>query len=203
MPGLPTAALPLAIVGSILVGLSGVGLELALVEAGKDFVATPDRSEQRAEDLIRGGAASTIQYVGYAARAVLGAAFVLISLYAMRAGLLSRFMAYVGIIIGVLFVLSVVLGGPSFILLFWLPALALLFLDRWPGGRGPAWDAGEALPWPSPAEQRKLIQQERDEKEDQVVPLSGQGGANGDGPSSADPDAARAAAPRKRKRKRR
>jgi hypothetical protein len=25
-------------------------------------------------------------------------------------------------------------------------------LDRLPGGRPPAWDAGEAIPWPSPGE---------------------------------------------------
>jgi len=201
MAALPAAALPLAIVGSLLAGLSGAGPLLVLVEVGKDFATSGDRSEQRAEDLIRDGAYSTVQYVSYAARAVLGAAFALIALYAMRAGLLSRFMGYIGIIIGVLYVLSVLLGGPSFILLFWLPALALLFLNRWPGGRGPAWDAGEAIPWPGAAEQRRALERKRAEDEDEVVPTAG--GANGSGPASVDPDTPRAATPRKRKRRRR
>jgi hypothetical protein len=32
----------------------------------------------------------------------------------------------------------------------------MLFLGRWPGaaGRGPAWETGEAIPWPSAAERR-------------------------------------------------
>ncbi len=200
VPGLPALALPLAILGSVLAGLSGAGPLLALAEAGKDFVTSPDRSEGRAEDLIRDGIYSTIQYVSYAARAVLGAAFMLISRYAMRAGLLSRFMAYIGIIIGALFVLSVLVGGPSFILLFWLPALALLFLNRWPGGRGPAWEAGEAIPWPSPAEQRQALERKRAEEEDEVVPAAGR--ANGSGPSSGDPHSPPTPTPRKRKRRR-
>ncbi len=202
IPGTPAVALPVALVAPMLVGLSDVGLKLALIDAGRDFVSSGDRSEGRAEDLVREGATATAQYAGSAARAVLGTAFVLISLYAMRAGLLSRFMAYVGIIIGALFVFAVLLGGvPPFILLFWLPAVALLFLDRWPGGRGPAWAAGEAVPWPGAAEQRRALERKRAEEGDQVV--SAAGGPNGDGPASADPDTPRTSSPRKRKRKRR
>lgn len=195
--GPPAVALPLAIAGPILVGLSGVGLDLALVDAGRDLVSSTDRSEGSADELIRDGAVGTMQYLGYAARAVLGGAFVLICLYALKAGLLSRFMAYVGIIIGAFYVL----GGASYILLFWLPAVALLFLNRWPGGRGPAWDAGEAIPWPGAAEQRRALERKRAEDEDEVVPTAG--GANGSGPASVDPDTPQAATPRKRKRRRR
>ncbi|MEJ7715557.1 MAG: hypothetical protein WKF40_07580 [Thermoleophilaceae bacterium] len=32
----------------------------------------------------------------------------------------------------------------------------MLFLDRWPNGRGPAWSAVEAIPWPTAAEIRGL-----------------------------------------------
>jgi hypothetical protein len=38
--------------------------------------------------------------------------------------------------------------------LFWLVALGILFLDRWPQGRGPAWDAVEEIPWPTAQERR-------------------------------------------------
>ena len=34
----------------------------------------------------------------------------------------------------------------------------MLLLDRWPGERGPAWDTGEPIPWPSAAEQRARAQ---------------------------------------------
>ena len=38
--------------------------------------------------------------------------------------------------------------------LFWLSALGALFYGRWPSGRGPAWETGEATPWPAP--QRRI-----------------------------------------------
>ena len=44
--------------------------------------------------------------------------------------------------------------GQGFVQLFWVMALGFLFLNRWPGGRGPAWETGEPIPWPSAAERR-------------------------------------------------
>jgi hypothetical protein len=76
--------------------------------------------------------------------------YVVIALNAMRAGLLSRFMGVLGIIVGALTVLPLLPGGASVVQVFWLGGLALLFLGRWPGGRGPAWETGEAEPWPVP-----------------------------------------------------
>src|SRR5436190_19613937 len=65
----------------------------------------------------------------------------------MRAGLLSRFMGVLGLILGALFVLPLI--ASPIIRLFWLLALGALFINKWPGGRGPAWEAGEPVPWPS------------------------------------------------------
>ena len=78
----------------------------------------------------------------------LAIAFVLININAMRVGLLSRFMGIIGAIIGGLYVLPI-LSGPLIVQLFWLLAIGVLFLGHWPGGRGPAWETGEAEPWPS------------------------------------------------------
>jgi hypothetical protein len=84
-------------------------------------------------------------------------AFILISLNAMRAGTLSKFMGIVGIIVGVLFVIPL-LGSVPIVEVFWVGALGILFLDRWPqGGRGPAWDAGEAIPWPTAQDRAREI----------------------------------------------
>jgi hypothetical protein len=47
-------------------------------------------------------------------------------------------------------------GISAVIQAFWLGALGALFLGRWPGGRGPAWESGEAEPWPSAAQRRGL-----------------------------------------------
>ena len=49
-----------------------------------------------------------------------------------------------------LFVLPLI--ASPIIQLFWLAALVALFTNHWPGGRGPAWETGEAVPWPSAQE---------------------------------------------------
>ncbi|HEY3491512.1 MAG TPA: hypothetical protein VGK43_01085, partial [Solirubrobacterales bacterium] len=36
--------------------------------------------------------------------------------------------------------------------LLWFLYFGVLLLDRLPGGRPPAWAAGEAIPWPTPGE---------------------------------------------------
>jgi hypothetical protein len=67
-------------------------------------------------------------------------------LHAQRVGLLSRFWGSLGM----------ALGAISFLLfqftLLWFIYLGLLIADRLPGGRPPAWDAGEAVPLPRPGE---------------------------------------------------
>ena len=73
---------------------------------------------------------------------------VMISLNAMRAGLLTRTMGILGMFAGG----AIILFGPSQPLLpLWTAFLAPLFLGRWIGGQPPAWVTGDAEPWPSAA----------------------------------------------------
>jgi hypothetical protein len=78
-------------------------------------------------------------------------AVVYTALQSYRVGLLTRFFGTLGMALGV----SVVLlpFAPALIAL-WLGWLGLIFIDRVPGGRPPAWDAGEAVPWPPAGQQR-------------------------------------------------
>ena len=78
----------------------------------------------------------------------------LTALNAMRVGLLTRFMGVLGIIVGVLFVIPLE-GALPIVKVFWLVALGVLFLGRWPGGMPPAWVTGEAQPWPTQQELRE------------------------------------------------
>jgi hypothetical protein len=68
-------------------------------------------------------------------------------LWAMRTGLLSRFWGSLGMALGI----ATLLGLLPF-LLIWLVYFAFLALGRVPGGKPPAWEAGEAVPWPTPGE---------------------------------------------------
>ncbi len=126
--------------------------------------------------------------------------FVMLPLRARAVGLLSPFMAILGVICGALLVLPLV---PAPIMTaFWLGAMGLLFLDRWPGGRGPAWESGESEPWPAPAQRRGLFSRpERPAQDDDPDPgesLIGPTDSNGTGDSEDIPDRP---ASRKRRRK--
>lgn len=68
-------------------------------------------------------------------------------LWAMRMGLLTRFWGSLGMALGV----AALFGLMPFVLL-WFLYFGVLLLDRLPGGRPPAWAAGEAVPWPTPGE---------------------------------------------------
>jgi hypothetical protein len=76
---------------------------------------------------------------------------VYVPLQAMRTGLLTRFFATLGMALGVASALL-----PQFGVLplgLWFLWLGLVFLGRVPNGRPPAWEAGEAIPWPKAGEE--------------------------------------------------
>ncbi|CAN5578693.1 hypothetical protein BH20ACT18_BH20ACT18_08530 [soil metagenome] len=158
-PELPSAARWLTVGGSIALGLSLLVIQVVLTVKASDFVALPSRTDQAAKDLLDAPAFQAAAYLRLLAPFALGFGFVLIALNAMRAGLLTRFMGVLGIIVGALFVIP--LGSPlPIIQSLWFGALALLFSGRWPNGMPPAWASGEAVPWPSQQEIRE--QRERD-----------------------------------------
>lgn len=69
-------------------------------------------------------------------------------LWAMRTGLLTRFWGALGMAAGIAFLL----GPLSFVTIVWFIFFGFLVLGLVPGGRPPAWQAGEAVPWPTPGE---------------------------------------------------
>lgn len=74
-----------------------------------------------------------------------------VPLWAVRTGLLTRFFGTLGMALGasILFILQVALLA----ILCWLLYFGFVLLGRAPAGRPPAWDAGEAVPWPAPGEE--------------------------------------------------
>jgi hypothetical protein len=68
------------------------------------------------------------------------------ALHAMRTGLLTRFWGSLGMALAAI--------SPLFfqLTLLWYVYLGLLLLGPVPGGRPPAWETGEAMPWPTPGE---------------------------------------------------
>lgn len=139
---------------------------------------------------------------GLAGRIGLAFALVYTCLFAMRTGLLSRFWGSLGMALGVAALLLLV----QFCLIFFI-YFGLLLVRKLPGGRPPAWDAGEAILLETPG-QRVAAELEGEEgaadpdaietsAEDRPIeapePHEASDGSNGTG----------AGGPPKRKRKRR
>lgn len=94
-------------------------------------------------------------------------------LWAMRTGLLSRFWGSVGMVAGIAFLL-----GPLFLVaLVWFVYFGMLCLGIVPGGRPPAWEAGEAIPWPTPGDKAaaELEPEGGWDEDEQPEPESGEG----------------------------
>jgi hypothetical protein len=124
----------------------------------------PKAAVHHAENLGTHGFNATVGYLAVVAGLSLAFSVGFNSINARRAGLLSQFMGILGVIVGVLLVIPIL--GPPLVQFFWFVAVGLLFLDRWPGGRkrGPAWETGEADPWPTMSELRAAEMAERGEE---------------------------------------
>ena len=140
---------PIGLLAAVLLSVAAVTGYFDAISAAEDFVDGP-QTAARADDLAGELSSTVTKAIGSAGGLCLGLTYLLLSLNAMRAGLLSRFMGILGIIAGLLVVIPILPG--AFIQLFWIVALGLLFLGRWPNGRGPAWDVVEPVPWPTAAD---------------------------------------------------
>ena len=158
-PRLMPAAAILTVLGALTLTVITIIRQLELIDMADSFF--PEKAdaardvEQAAEDHIEDELSPALQGIGLGGSIALAFGVIMISLNAMRAGLLSRFMGILGIFVGVVLVIPL---GVQILQLFWFAALALLFLDRWPGGRGPAWETGEPIPWPGAAQQREALE---------------------------------------------
>jgi hypothetical protein len=155
-PELPATMVGFAFIGPALLALQGILGYFGQAQVASDFVnqyvaggdiytLLDDLTEDSGLSTAAGG-------MGFAAILGVGVAMVYFPLQAMRAGLLTRFFATLGM----------ALGGATILLLgqilipdtLWFLWLGLVFIGRTPKGRPPAWDAGEAIPWPRPGDEQ-------------------------------------------------
>jgi hypothetical protein len=141
---------------AVLAILSGV----STLHAASDFVAnevprltakgvalSSDRANDVANDTIKEAPLRPLA-AGFGLGGQIGfvVAMFYSALHGMRTGLLPRFWGSLGM----------ALGAVSFIFfqftLLWFIYFGLLLLGWVPGGKPPAWQSGEAEPWPTPAE---------------------------------------------------
>jgi hypothetical protein len=155
-PQTPPVALILGIAGPILFALAGAIGPFVIKHYAAEFVNGANQSNQHAKDLISGSSASIFSILTPAAGLAFAVSMIMTNVNAIRVGLLSTFAGVIGVIGGVLFVVP--LGPPQLLVFFWLVSVSVVLLDRWPGGRGAAWDTGEIVKWPSTMERRGMTQ---------------------------------------------
>jgi hypothetical protein len=160
--GLVVAAPVFLAVYNALVGVSAL-------DAATDFIAqgvtgSGDRADKIAEEAIEGAPLQVPAAIfGFAGRLGFMIAMFYTCLYGLRTGLLTRFWGSLGMALGAVSFLF-----PQFALL-WFLYLGLLIAGWIPGGRPPAWAAGEAIPPPTPGERvAKELEPEDDQERDET-----------------------------------
>jgi hypothetical protein len=140
----------LAVTGGVLAGVSVIAYVIAYGTQAHDFVSHGSQTYPEAKTLLS-NPALVISQIGNDLGLLLTAmGLVLASLAAMRVGLLTRFMGYLGAVAGVLTIIPIV--PVPVVEAYWLLALAYLISGRWPNGVPPAWRTGKAERWPSSRE---------------------------------------------------
>jgi hypothetical protein len=143
----------IALLGGLLVAVAGVAYAIVIGIKANQFVTTGSQTYTEANRLTSSTILVVLQLVGQLAALLLTASYVMVSLNAMRVGLLTRFMGYLGVFAGVLVLLQVT--QVPVVQAYWLAALGVLMSGRWPRGTPHAWESGRAEPWPSTRELRE------------------------------------------------
>lgn len=149
----PTGSLVL--IGGIGFAAVSFGHQIAGSILTHQFATGHDFSNHAVDRALTTGTVNLVaQYISLLAGLSLTVGMISACLGAMRTGLLTRWMGVVGIFAALLIFLPI--GGETLTLVpaFWLAAMGMLYMGRWPGEEPPAWAAGVARPWPSQAELR-------------------------------------------------
>jgi hypothetical protein len=140
----------LVIGGGVIVAVCYLAAQIVLAIETHSFATGHDFSDSAVEAVTHNGLYTVFSILIPLAGILLAAGMVVIMLAAVRVGLLPRWMAMVGGVSAILLLLPVELL--DVVPAFWLVAMGILLMGRWPNGDPPAWATGEAVPWPAPGE---------------------------------------------------
>jgi hypothetical protein len=172
-PELPRPVVYIGPFGAVLLAIASVVGGWRTVVGVSDFLDGP-RTVDAAREIGKDSLLVVADLVNQLGPLALAAGLFLVSLNAMRVGLLTRFLGVLGIISGVLAVIPQLMPLPI-VQSFWLVALGLVMLGAAPGGAPPAWSSGKAEPWPSQrevAETRRAARTGRAQPEPEPEPVA-------------------------------
>jgi hypothetical protein len=202
-PGVRRGLIGVVAIGPIFLGIGGILQHFALAGAADDFLNSGGGAGvpvgEYAEDVIRDqallGPSTGLFFAGLIALAV---GVIYTSLWAMRVGLVTRFLGTFGMALGAAAVLFLLQPFMVIGLMLWGVWLGLIYLGKVPSGPPPAWEAGEAVPWPRPGEAPEDPSTDPDDVDGEAQELF----ADAD-ESDGNPNAARRERAKRRKRKQR
>jgi hypothetical protein len=208
-PGMQQIALVMAAIGAVGFGLGRAVSEVARYIGAHSFVDAVDKTNSAAADALSPTATLVGQLIWETSALALGFAVAMISLNAMRVGLLSRFMGVMGVIVGVAVAPILPIDQQGIIRVFWLAALGVLFLGRW-RNTPKAWVTGEAEPWPTQQQLREARDAARGQGDPDAPPTGRRSAPKPPPPAAPSPRRPDPASPgsehaasKKKKRKRR
>jgi hypothetical protein len=141
----------LLLAGVVAAAVGTVVVVVASQISYSDFLNGADHSSQAAHDARSSSAAGAGALLVFVGTMGLIASWVLISLNAMKVGLLTRFLGFLGILGGII---MLVMASLPIIQIFWLVVVGMTVLQRFVG-TPPAWKTGRAEPWPTQQEARE------------------------------------------------
>ena len=175
----------LVLAGGLTLAVVNVAHQTVLTIRAHNFAVGHDLSNHAVDQVLSQGAVNIGgELLSLLAALALVVGMIATCVNAIRTGLLTRWMGVVGIFAAVLILLPV--GGEALEIIpaFWLVAMGVLYMGRWPNGDPAAWAAGEARPWPSQAELRAEREAQRGDKQPQPA---GAGAATIEGDVAPDP----------------
>lgn len=209
--GMREGLVGLTVAGPLFLAGGAVAVWAGFAEAADSFVdsfvAGGEPSSERAEDAVRDSSVLVVgQGLAFAGALATGIGMGYSGINSQRVGLTTRFWGTMGAALGVFIALAGLVGVLIYILFqgligiatyVWFVMAGLVAAGWWPGRRPPAWEAGEAVPWPLPGQnepQEPGLDPEEPGLPADVADVEGDENVQGD-------DAAGGAARRKRKRR--
>lgn len=146
--------------GGVLSAAGSLGSAIVIGIEASGFTGT---TAAQARDALTTQPAIALQVLGYIGSFALAIGLIIISLNAMRAGLFTRFVGVLGMIVGAAVIIPIPVDQINLLRSSWLIFVGLILLGKMPGGNPdpPAWKRGEMIPWPSQQEIRERREAER------------------------------------------
>jgi hypothetical protein len=144
--------------GGVAVALASIAHEVVYAIETHNFATGHDFTRIAVDSaLTKGTANQLVAYLSLLAGLALVVGMVVVLVGALRAGLVPRWMGILGMFSGLLILLPNVGATLQLVPAFWMVMMGILYAKRWPGappkgGDPPAWEAGEARPWPTRAQ---------------------------------------------------